>query len=156
MVNNLLLCIDIQDQTMLLLAGKAAFLKRVNRIINAFRQANQPIIYVCQAHRGHLYKGLIIEDDAPIYTKQHPSAFTNIELARRIQEEQPQNIVVVGLMSQACVQATCKAAVQRKYSVVLVSDAHDSVIKPFRQYYNWRLTKLGIRCITTEVLLQEL
>ncbi|BDR60999.1 isochorismatase family cysteine hydrolase [Lactobacillus xylocopicola] len=148
--DNLLLVVDVQEQTMRFLSGKTSFLERVNRIIRTFQEKGQPIFYVKQKNMGSLYPQLVVDNDAPVFTKKEPSAFSEASFTKKVEQEHPKNVVVVGLMSQACVQSTVKSALNRDYSVTLISDGHDSLVKPMRHHYNQLLTKLGAHRLTTD------
>ncbi len=57
-------------------------------------------------------------------------------------------MVVTGLMSNACIQATSKSALEKGYKVTLIEDGHDSIIKPMRGVFNKILHKKGANLIS--------
>lgn len=140
-VANLLLVIDVQERTMQFITKKNILLEKINRVITKFEQNHDPIIYIKQQIRGELFPQIKVDGSAPIFTKNQPSAFTQEKFAQKVHNLDPQNIVVVGLLSNACIRATVKSALTEGYSVTLISDGHDSIIEFLRNYYNHVLTK---------------
>lgn len=152
--DNLLLVMDVQEKPMRFLRGKANLMKRINRIIKLFEERNEPIFYVKQENCGSLCSQLEVKQASPVFTKKSHDAFSQPSLAEKVQQLHPQNLVVIGLMSNDCIQATVKDALERNYSVILIGDAHDSLVKPMRHHYNQILTKLGAHRLSTEEFLQ--
>lgn len=152
--DNLLLVMDVQEKPMRFLRGKAKLMKRINRIIKLFEERNEPIFYVKQENCGSLCSQLEVKQASPVFTKKNHDAFSQPSLAEKVQQLHPQNLVVIGLMSHDCIQATVKDALERNYSVILIGDAHDSLVKPMRHHYNQILTKLGAHRLSTEEFLQ--
>lgn len=72
---------------------------------------------------------LKVGSSAPIFTKNQPSAFTK-KFTQKVHNLDYQSIVAIGLMSNACIQATVKSALTEYYSVTLISEGHGSIIKP--------------------------
>lgn len=143
MNKTVLLVIDIQDATTLLLIGKGKLLNNINILIDYFKANNLPIIYVKQAGAGNLKKQLHIEKSDYIVTKNKPSSFTSEEFCKVVEDLKTKEFVVTGLMSNACIQATCKSALEKDFKVTLVEDGHDSIIKPFRAVFNRYLKNKG-------------
>ncbi|MGX7014493.1 cysteine hydrolase family protein [Vagococcus silagei] len=151
----MLLVIDIQAGTANFLAGRDAFIERVNQVILSAKEKEIPIIYVKQAMRGNLVNNLISEEADPVVTKMRPSAFTSPSFCEIVKKLEVDSFIVVGLMSNACIQSTVKAALDRQYPVTLIEDAHDSVIKPMRQIWNKKLNALGCNLVSTNQFISE-
>lgn len=151
--DNLLLVVDVQEQAMHFSSRKTKLLERINRVIKKFEENNDPVIYVKQENLGDFSSKLKVESSAPVFTKNEPSPFTQTNFAQKVHDLNPKNVVVVGLMNHACVQATVKSALSRDYSVTLISDGYDSSIKPVTNHYNHLLTKLGAHRLTTDEFL---
>lgn len=54
-------------------------------------------------------------------------------------------------MSNGCIQKTCKGALKQGYSVTLIEDTHDSIIKPLKTIWNTKLKKIGVNTITSSM-----
>lgn len=154
-MKSVLLVIDIQDKTTSLLFGKKDFLDRVNSIIDYFKNKKLPIIYVKQSGAGNLSNKLHYDLSDCIVTKEKPSSFSSKEFSDVLQTLKVSEIVVTGLMSNACIQATCKSALNKKFEVTLIEDGHDSIIKPFRNLYNKKLKKSGVNIVMTQDFLNR-
>lgn len=150
MNNELLLVIDIQTGTLAPIIGKDKLINNINALIDFFHEHNAPIIFVQQAGYGPVSAKVNKSETDFVARKNKPNAFTSPEFEKIMQDMDCKSVVVTGLMSNACVQHTCKGALANGYSVTLISDAHDSVIKPLRKIYNDRLSKQGATTLTTE------
>ncbi len=64
-----------------------------------------------------------------ILQKRHPNAFEATTLNEALQARNVKRVVVTGLVTHGCVQATCIAARNLGYQVTLVKDAHSNYNK---------------------------
>lgn len=154
--DNLLLVVDVQEQSTHFLGGKAGLARRINqmnRIIKTFEENQEPIFYIKQENHGDLYSQLQVVKSAPVFTKKTANAFTESGLSQTIHQMKPKNIYVVGLMSQTCLKATVQSAIDEKYSITLISYTHDSILKPLREHYNHLITQLGAHRLDTDEFL---
>lgn len=60
--------------------------------------------------------------DFPMVVKCHANAFANPRLEAALKEAAPERIIVLGLMTDECVQETTKGAIGRGYPVEVVAD----------------------------------
>jgi len=65
-----------------------------------------------------------------VLDKTRPSCFVGTGLAERLQEAQVKELLVVGMKTQYCVDATCRAAGDLGFAVLLVEDAHTCMDTP--------------------------
>ncbi|ALS00249.1 hypothetical protein ATZ33_02305 [Enterococcus silesiacus] len=150
-----LLVIDIQSKTIGPLYGKEKFLRRINRMIDFFHEKNLPVIFIEQEGCGELSNSLSRLSDDFVVDKKEGNAFTSPNFNKVVNDLKLDSFVVVGLMSNACIQKTCKGALEQGYSVTLVEDAHDSVIKPLKNIWNKRLKKIGVYTITSSMYINN-
>ncbi|MGG5316857.1 cysteine hydrolase family protein [Enterococcus sp. AZ072] len=150
MNDSILLAIDIQTTTLAPIIGKRTLINNMNSIIERFHEKNAPIIFVQQIGYGAVSSKVNKRENDFVTRKSRPNAFSSSEFNKVIKTMDRKSVVVIGLMSNACVQHTCKGALAKGYSVTLISDAHDSVIKSLREVYNKRLSKKGVVTLTTE------
>jgi nicotinamidase-related amidase len=59
----------------------------------------------------------------PIIYKHHPNAFRETTLLETLREWQVERLVICGMMTHMCVDATVRAAADLGFEVILVSDA---------------------------------
>ncbi len=66
---------------------------------------------------------VMVPENAPMIRKNKASAFTNPALEDLLKKSAIRQVIVLGVMTEACVRATAKAARSRALQVTLVSDA---------------------------------
>ena len=106
------------------------FLDRVVRLIDAARKNNVEVIYV-QHDDGH-GSGFSIGDEdfeiadqaAPlkgekVFTKTVCSSFSNKELAAYLEQQEDKRLIIVGLQTDFCIDATVKSAFERGFKVLI-------------------------------------
>lgn len=112
------------------------FLKNVTTIIEAARKNNVEVIYV--QHDDGPGSGFTFGDEdfeiadevAPnegekIFTKEINSAFGNKEFASYLESQGEKDLMIIGLQTNFCIDATIKSAFERGYHV-LVSEGTNS------------------------------
>jgi nicotinamidase-related amidase len=117
-------------------------LENINQLIRRARQAGAPIFAV--RHTGpadspiaagspfwQLLPTLEVDEELDcVLDKTRPSCFVGTGLAERLQEAQVKELLVVGMKTQYCVDATCRAAGDLGFAVLLVEDAHTCMDTP--------------------------
>jgi nicotinamidase-related amidase len=61
--------------------------------------------------------------DEPVIQKEQPNAFLGTELSEKLAELATDRLVVMGMMTSMCVDATVRAALDRGLETVVVADA---------------------------------
>lgn len=130
--------------------GGPAILPRLQKVIQAFRQANRPVIYTRHVHHpDHLDAGImawwwegmckegspeseIHQDIAPkpnekVIFKHRYSAFYNTDLETVLRSLKVEEIVVAGIMTNMCCESTARDAYFRDYRVFFLADGTGSV-----------------------------
>lgn len=108
------------------------FLDNAAKLIKDAESAHIPIIYIQHAsprlkpnsREWQLHPRIIPRADAPIIHKQKPNAFEGTSLRKLLESKNIKKLVMIGLLTQNCVQATCKGAKKLGYHVILVRDGH--------------------------------
>jgi nicotinamidase-related amidase len=129
-----LLVVDIQRALTDYLdpARRAGFLDTVAALLERARQANLPVVYV-RHNDDELLLGTkeweIIEEIAPrpgepIVDKRYRDAFRETDLADVLTRLAADHVVVCGMQTEFCIDATIREAERRGYRVTLVQDAH--------------------------------
>lgn len=160
-----LLVIDVQSElfkksTPIYQAVK--LLQNINMLIDRARHAGVPVIFVQHSSEKYLVKGsegwqlhpdLLLAPEDPVIHKHHPNAFEDTNLRKELEQRKVNTLVLTGMVTHGCVRATCLGALEKGYSVVLVSDAHSSYSKDAPQLiekWNEELCKRGAEVITAQ------
>ncbi len=112
----------------------------VNRLIEKFKNRNLDILYVVNEW-SHPIMRLLTRNAAAkgtpgaaldsrlkrannlVFSKSKPSAFTNHSFGDFLKSADIKHLYISGLAAEYCVKATVFAALKRKYSVTVFSDA---------------------------------
>ncbi|MBC2656855.1 cysteine hydrolase [Pseudomonas sp. MSSRFD41] len=117
-------------------------LDNINQLIRRARQAAAPIF--AMRHTGaadspiaagspfwQLLPTLEVDEQQDcVLDKTRPNCFTGTGLAERLHQAQVTELVIVGMKTQYCVDATCRAAGDLGFTALLVADAHTCMDTP--------------------------
>ncbi|MGE8438483.1 MAG: cysteine hydrolase family protein [Pseudomonas palmensis] len=117
-------------------------LANINRLIRTARAARAPIFVA--RHTGpqgspieagstpwQLLPALEVDEQHDrVFDKFRPSAFWNTPLREWLQQAGVEELVVVGMKTQYCVDTNCRVAAELGVRPVLVSDAHTCMDTP--------------------------
>lgn len=164
-----LLVIDIQKGiTDERLYNFEEFISNTKNIIEAARNKGVEIIYV--QHDDGLGTGFSIGDEefeiatevAPIggekiFYKTVNSSFGNKELAAYLEEKEESQLIIVGLQTNFCIDATIKSAFDRGYEVIIPAGCNSTFDNEYMsaeatyQYYNQMMwpERFG-KCVTVK------
>jgi nicotinamidase-related amidase len=129
-----LLVVDVQRELVEALPPerRATFLATLNDLIEHARASDAPLVYV--RHQDDFLRAGTpaweIADDVaprkgePIVEKQHSDAFEETTLSDVLASLGADHLVICGMQSDYCVNATARGAASRNYRVTLVEDAH--------------------------------
>lgn len=104
------------------------------RVLAAFRAADDPVFHV--RHAGEPGSGFLVRDTpgaephasvAPeegeeVVVKASPNAFLDTDLDARLRHDGVRDLVVAGMMTSMCVDATVRTASDLGYRVTVVAD----------------------------------
>jgi nicotinamidase-related amidase len=136
--NTALLVIDVQkglfeEPTPVYQADVA--LSNINTLVDRAHAAGVPVFWVQHSTKTTLIEGSyswqLHPALQPLMTdhftrKHHGNAFEDTPLKGELDALKVGKVVIVGLVSDGCVQATCKGAHALGYDVTLVKDAHST------------------------------
>lgn len=142
-------------------------LAKVSDLIDRARAAQIPVIYI--QHVGFGTEGLSDEElaihpcIAPrkgelIIQKKERSAFEQTRLGQELTSREVSALIVCGLATWCCVDATCRHACNLGYRVIIVKDAHacrdtsERTAAETIAQYNAEWHKLGIELIRVEAI----
>ncbi|MEL6503673.1 MAG: cysteine hydrolase family protein [Pseudomonadota bacterium] len=140
MANTALILIDIQrdyfDGGRMTLPGMVPAAQNAKRLLEDFRQRGAPLFHI--RHINSSVQAAFFRPDSmgnethplvaplpsePVIIKNRPSAFVGTDLAQRLKAAGITRLIVCGAMSQMCVDATTRAAVDMGFEVTVVEDA---------------------------------
>lgn len=114
----------------------------INHLIQAARNAGAPIFVA--RHTGPA--GSPIEAGSPpwqvwptldvdeardhLFNKTRPSCFLGTDLAQQLHAAQVNQLVIVGMKTQFCIDTTCRVAAELGFSVLLPEDGHTCMDTP--------------------------
>ena len=113
-------------------------LANVNSLIERFAEKGAAVFFMQHSNKKFLLEGSdnwsfhpeldITEKDSVIH-KTHGNAFKGTQLKKELDCSGIKTVVVTGLVTNGCVQATCIGGKELGYRVILVEDGHSSYIK---------------------------
>ena len=130
--------------------GGLAILPTLQRLVQAFREANRPVIYTCHVHHPDRidagimewwWDGMCVEgsaeskvhDDIASLTnekmifKHRYSAFYNTDLETVLRCLKVEDLVISGVMTNLCCESTARDAYYRDYRVFFLADGTGSI-----------------------------
>ncbi len=159
--------------------GGLAILPTLKQLIQTFREADRPVIYVCHVHHPDRidagimewwWEGMCVEgspeskvhdDIAPlpnekVIFKHRYSAFYNTDLETVLRCLKIEDLVISGIMTNLCCESTTRDAYFRDYRVFFLADGTGSVTEEMHLASLLNLA-FGFAFVTTaNEILQEL
>jgi nicotinamidase-related amidase len=118
------------------LVGPEAAAANAGRLLAAFRQSGEPVLHiqhVWDAEDAEFMrpgtKGVEIHESVtpaagePVIQKAHPNSFLATPLEAELRARDVEHVVVIGMMTSMCVDATVRAAVDLGFEVTVAHDA---------------------------------
>lgn len=112
----------------------ADLLGNIRSLINKARHSQVPIIFIEHVSDPEI-DGPIHPQIAPnsrdiVVSKQTPDAFHETHLQQILDRRGIRNVIIAGLQTEFCINATCRRAHELGYNVILISDAHSTYDAP--------------------------
>lgn len=140
MAKQALIVVDIQNdyfpQGKWPLVGAEAAADNAVRLIQAFRDAGNPVVHIRHeftsdaapfftpgSDGAKLHPKVLSRADEPVVLKHFVNSFRETELEAILDEQDVENLVVVGSMSHMCVDGITRAAADLGYTVTVIHDA---------------------------------
>lgn len=117
---------------------EAELITHINQLICKAAEVHAPVVMVRHCNDSFLKEGtpdwqvtdnLSFPEDAIWLNKQHASCFQGTGLLEMLKERNVDIVVVAGLVSNGCVQASSLDALKLGLQVILVSDGHSTFAK---------------------------
>jgi len=109
----------------------------ISRLIARARTAHLPIVYV-QNNGGEgdpdmpgtpgwqIHPAVTPEQGDVVIQKHTPDSFQGTNLSGELEARQIHRLIIVGMQTEMCIDATCRRAHELGYDVTLVKDAHST------------------------------
>jgi nicotinamidase-related amidase len=141
MANTALLVVDVQVG--MFAQGNPVYrgdelLASIGSLLKKARQSEIPIIYIQQGSErpGHplekgtpgwqIHPAIAPQTGEVVVPKCMPDAFYETNLRQELVARGVKNLVITGIQTELCVDATCRQACSLSYDVTLVADAHST------------------------------
>lgn len=138
--NKALLIIDVQNDYFeggkAELVGSEAAVRNVGRILGRFRKDNLPVVHIqhlsvrpdasffLPGSQGvEIHEAVKPLDREQVVVKHYPNSFRETELLDYLKSKGITDLVVTGMMTHMCVDATARAAKDFGFNCVVVGDA---------------------------------
>ncbi len=111
------------------------FIETINAIVDRSHLYGVKVVYVQHANQSSLKEGTegwqFHPDISPQETdlliqKKKRNAFLDTPLDSELKSRGIQNLLITGLVTEGCVQATCLGGMELGYRVILVEDGHSN------------------------------
>jgi nicotinamidase-related amidase len=116
-------------------------LSRISSLVERAREASMPVIFVQHdGGPGHplekpsegwkVNPSTGYRDGDLVIEKRNCDAFQDTDLQSTLEKMGVSDLVLAGMMTEYCVDTTCRRAFSQGYKVTLVEDAHSTFSKP--------------------------
>ena len=147
-------------------------LENISKLIEAARANHVEVIYV--QHDAGEGSGFSVGDEAfeiadevapqtgeKVFVKRASSSFTNREFAAYLEKEEGDTLLIVGLQTNFCIDATVKSAFERGYDVFIPEGTNSTFDNPYMSgkttyeyYMNEVWPDLFADCVTLDEALE--
>ena len=154
-----LLVIDMQQALVPGAYLETGTIAAINHVVQKARGANRPVIYLQHCHQQYkpmmkgepgwaIHSSMDLEPSDERIEKTASDSFYKTDLAARLKDLDIQQLIVTGMQTEFCVDATCRAALSHDFDVILIADGHttgDSGLKAKEviQHHNELLANLA-------------
>ncbi|MCZ6870929.1 MAG: cysteine hydrolase family protein [Gammaproteobacteria bacterium] len=135
MPNTALIIIDMQTALVTGAFREHEVLERVGLLADKCRAAKVPVIYIQHNHASfepmmkgqpgwNIHSAIAPEPGDLVIEKQASDAFYATELGATLRSLGIDTVMVTGMQTEYCVDATARSALSHEFDVVLISDCH--------------------------------
>jgi len=149
---NALLIIDIQEKIIRPIYNKDSIIKNIKKLLNAYQILEENIFI---SEQNPLKLGVTIPELSPIagfrkFEKMEFSLAKLEEFLKELKNKEINNLIVCGIETHICIQQTVLDCLQKKFEVILISDAMGSRNSVDHEIALQRKTQSGAILTTTE------
>lgn len=157
MKNTILLVVDVQNCMMMEHPyNEQRVITNIQSLLRTARERGLEVVYVrhddgvgSDLERGsegwQIYSGIAPHDGEKIFEKHYNSAFLKTGLKEYLTEREKDTIILVGLQTEYCIDATCKAAFEHGFKVIIPQETNSTFDNEFLsgeklyEYYNYKI-----------------
>lgn len=135
-----LIIIDVQNdyfkEGTMTLVGADNACKNTQHLLKQFRDNNQPIIYIQhiatrpdatfflpETKGAEIHNDIAPLKDEKVIIKHYPNSFRETDLMEYLKENKVKDLVICGMMTHMCVDATTRAAKDLGFNISVIGDA---------------------------------
>ena len=119
--------------------NESKLINNINSLIENFRKLNKKIIFIQHIDEDlikgtkpwEIYSKVHSQSDDIYINKTTPDSFYKTDLLKVLKANDIDSIVIVGLQTEYCIDATCKSAFGKEIPTILVSDGHSTYDNTF-------------------------
>jgi len=118
------------------LVGPDQAAERAAHVLGGFRQRGEPVFHIQHVWEGddaaffspgtpgvEIHDAVRPQDGEPVVQKSNPNSFLDTDLEQRLRDAGVSDLVVAGMMTSMCVDATVRAASDLGFGCTVVHDA---------------------------------
>ncbi len=118
------------------LVGADAASRQAGKLLSAFRERGEPIFHVQHVFEtndapffspgsegAEIYPDVAPAADELLIVKHHPNAFLHTPLAEQLHRASANDLVICGMMTSMCVDASARAAADLGFDTTIAADA---------------------------------
>jgi nicotinamidase-related amidase len=139
-MNTALLIIDVQDDYFedgaITLIGSYKASENIKLLLQKFRTEHQPVVYIQHIATSpsatffipntigaEIHTNVKPLDDEKVVIKHYPNSFRETDLPEHLKSLDITNVVICGMMTHMCIDATTRAAKDLGFNCTLIADA---------------------------------
>ena len=155
---NALLIIDVQEKIIRAIFKKDSITKNIKKLIDAYQILEENIFI---SEQNPLKLGVTIPELSPIaefrkFEKMEFSLAKLEEFLKELKNKKINNLIVCGIETHICIQQTVLDCLQKRFEVILISDAMGSRNSVDHKIALQRMAQSGGFLTTTESIIFEL
>ena len=155
---NALLIIDVQEKIIRAIFNKDSITKNIKKLIAAY-QILEENIFISEQNPfklGTTIPELIPKNEFKKIEKMEFSLGNIQEFLKELKNKKITNLIVCGIETHICIQQTVLDCLQKRFKVILISDAMGSRNRIDHEIALQRMTQSGAILTTTESIIFEL
>ncbi|AKN31439.1 amidase [Clostridium carboxidivorans P7] len=157
MSNIILMVVDVQNA----LIEKHPYnekgvIENIKKLVSTARDNKKEVIYVrhddgkgTELEKGtdgwQIYDEIAPNSDELIFEKQYNSAFHKTELKKYLESKKIDTIILMGLQTEYCIDATCKSAFDCGYKIIIPEETNSTLDNEYLsgeklyEFYNYKI-----------------